>query len=184
MDPGTTNSVSSLSLALEQQDLLAPNHLSSLSKQFHSSSYTANTVHSHEASFHNCFTDLKNQEEFNYDIAQTLFSKISQDDQHTRELGMDALEDAILSWANKQYCQKSKYNSNNVHLDNNNAENRILKDKGQENKDITSTLMQKALASLSRLHICCPFPDIRNRCDQILMKLKVSSSTIKCVVDI
>ena len=176
----TENSVSSLSLALEQQDLLAANHLSSsLSKHFHLNSYAAKAGYPHEATFNkdinDCTSDFKNLKEFNYDVAQKLFSQISQNDQHTREIGIDALENAILTWANKQNCLKAKQKSNKVLSENNNiSENSIFKDEMQENKDITSTLMQKALASLSRFHICCPFPDVRNRCEQILTKLQVS----------
>ena len=167
----TENSVSALSLALEHQELQSTNHLSS--NRFYSNRNATNN-HTSTENFRDDNFQLK-QDQFNYELAQKLFSQISQDDQHTRELGMNALESEILLWASRKNCLEQTQNSKKVLLvEDYGTDNNVLEDgihKG--NKDIISALMQKALASLSRLHICCPFPDVRNRCEQILTKLKV-----------
>ena len=177
----TENRVSSLSVALEQQDLLSANSLSSsLSKHF--SNYAADNYGATDGIRNDTsnrpadFDVLEKHEQFNYDVAQRLFSQISQNDQNIREVGMDALENAILSWACHQNDFEERQSPKSVHSQNNNniSNGSSIHNFSNKNNDLTSTLMQKALASLSRLHICCPFPDVRNRCDQILAKLKVS----------
>lgn len=169
----TKNSVTSLSLALKHQELQS-NHLPSNPYKNYSSNNHSSAKNLQNDDSHSAYQI--NQEQFNYDIAQELFSQISQNDQQTREVGLDALEEAILNWASGQTSAKQSRISKKVHLvDNNNTEKDVSEDDTgiqKENKDVISTLMQKALASLARLHVCCPFPDVRNRCEQILTKLE------------
>ena len=167
----SSNSVSSLSIALEQQDLLITNHLaSSLSK--HCNQNSPRDRNSQNLIADNNSYDYFSygfEENLTYDSAQKLFSQISHNDQQTREEGLDGLAQIMLSWASKQQTLKEKGSEHAI----NDLSKNSNKVSNKDEEIACPILMQKAIASLSRLCICCPFPDVRHRCDQVLIELKV-----------
>jgi len=105
-----------------------------------------------------------------------IFAHLSSKDSSVRQVGLNIVSQSVYQWLSIFHTCPHQQNEGGIleygstkTNDNYNSEVNAL-----AKHDVSAKIVKQTLASLLRLSIRCPFPDVRETCHMILMDLQVS----------